>query len=251
MADTWVFLRGLTRDAEHWGPFVPAFEARLPQARVIAIDLPGNGRLHHMRSPLSVRDMAVHVRGQLSGLGVELPVRLFAMSLGAMVAIEWAHACPHEVSHAVLVNTSLRGVSPFFRRLRRRSVLALMAASCRPQRHLRIEAAVLRATTHHAPPDTLARWIAIQQAKPVSTLNALRQLWAASRYEMAAARPVAELLVLASTHDALVDVRCSRAIARRWNVPLVEHPTAGHDLTVDDPAWAACQVADWLQRISS
>ncbi|HBH40280.1 MAG TPA: alpha/beta hydrolase, partial [Curvibacter sp.] len=42
---TWVLLRGLSRETGHWGGFVEAFAQPLPQARVPALDLPGNGQL--------------------------------------------------------------------------------------------------------------------------------------------------------------------------------------------------------------
>ena len=56
-------------------------------------------------------------------------------------------------------------------------------------------------------------------------------------------------LFLAGTTDRLVDVECSRALARRFVAPLVEHPTAGHDLTSDEPGWVAEQVARWRRGI--
>jgi len=39
-----------------------------------------------------------------------------------------------------------------------------------------------------------------------------------------------------------VNVKCSRAIAQKWNVPITEHPTGGHDLSVDDPSWIAQEI---------
>ena len=41
--DTWILLRGLTREASHWGAFAGDFQTALPQAQVVALDLPGNG----------------------------------------------------------------------------------------------------------------------------------------------------------------------------------------------------------------
>ena len=43
--DTWILLRGLTREASHWGAFAGDFQTALPQAKVVALDLPGNGQL--------------------------------------------------------------------------------------------------------------------------------------------------------------------------------------------------------------
>ena len=80
----------------------------------------------------------------------------------------------------------------------------------------------------------------------VSGANALRQLLAAARYRSPSERPATPLLLLGSTNDQLVNIACSRAIAECWSAPLVEHPTAGHDLPLDDASWVATQIRQWL-----
>jgi hypothetical protein len=52
-----------------------------------------------------------------------------------------------------------------------------------------------------------------------------------------------------SQHDALVDVSCSRQLALRWNVTFAEHPTAGHDLPLDDSSWVIRKVMQWQQTL--
>ena len=52
--DTWILLRGLTREASHWGAFAGDFQTALPHAQVVALDLPGNGQLHALRTDLLV-----------------------------------------------------------------------------------------------------------------------------------------------------------------------------------------------------
>ena len=84
--DTWILLRGLTREASHWGAFAGDFQTALPQAKVVALDLPGNGQLHALPSPLTVQGMVAACRAELARQGVLPPFHLFAMSLGAMVA---------------------------------------------------------------------------------------------------------------------------------------------------------------------
>jgi pimeloyl-ACP methyl ester carboxylesterase len=53
------------------------------------------------------------------------------------------------------------------------------------------------------------------------------------------------MLVLASLGDRLVSPGCSRRIASRWALPIRLHPTAGHDLPLDDPEWVVQQVLGW------
>ncbi|RYY52271.1 MAG: alpha/beta hydrolase, partial [Comamonadaceae bacterium] len=55
---TWVLLRGLTREAGHWGAFPDLLRAQLQSGtRVIALDLPGNGALHAQRSPARIEEL--------------------------------------------------------------------------------------------------------------------------------------------------------------------------------------------------
>jgi hypothetical protein len=39
------------------------------------------------------------------------------------------------------------------------------------------------------------------------------------------------------------------ALASAWNIPALVHPTAGHDLTLDDAAWVVQAVQNW--RVSA
>jgi pimeloyl-ACP methyl ester carboxylesterase len=88
--------------------------------------------------------------------------------------------------------------------------------------------------------------MAIQRARPISRANALRQLLSAARFHAPALAPEVPLLVLASRQDALVDPRCSRRVAELWRADFAEHPTAGHDLPLDDGPWVAQQISRWM-----
>ena len=244
----WILLRGLTREARHWGGFAELLRREIPDARVIAPDLPGNGSLNEQKSPQRVEQMVEALRKQLDAQRVAPPYRLLAMSLGAMVAADWAARHPDEIGGAVLINTSLRPFSPFYHRLRpanyRRLLrLALGAASDREW-----ETAILELTSRHADAHAavLDDWLAYRRENPVAVGNALRQLVAAARYRAPRVKPPVPLLVLSSQCDALVDSDCSRQLAQRWQLPHAIHPSAGHDLPLDDGAWVVSQVARWL-----
>jgi len=250
---TWVLLRGLTREARHWGTFPQTFAASVAggadATRVIALDLPGNGALHGLRSPTSVPAMAAHCRAELRRLGIAMPVNVLAMSLGAMVATEWAVAAPDEIAAAVLINTSMRPFNPWHHRLRPANYGTLLRLALGRPRPLEIESAVLRMTSNATGRDVqtlLQEWAAHRADAPVSTSNALRQLWAAARFSAPPMNPFRRLLLLASTADRLVDARCSAQIARHWSCDAVMHAWAGHDLPLDDPTWVAQQLRDWL-----
>lgn len=247
---TWVFLRGLTRESRHWGEFPAIFRSAIPDAEIVALDLPGNGQLNRMPSPTSVAAMAEYCRAELLLRGIRPPYRLLAMSLGAMVAVAWAEKHPEELAGCVLINTSLRPFSPFYRRLRPGNYPALLKLALPGGNAAAREEIILRMTSQLAGnrAQIVEAWSAWRYQHPVSRANALRQLWAASRYRAPARKPSVRMLLLAGADDALVDPRCSRRLARLWRVDFAEHPGAGHDIPLDDGAWVALQVRDWLQR---
>ncbi|WP_010466527.1 alpha/beta fold hydrolase [Acidovorax radicis] len=243
----WILLRGLTREAAHWGAFAEAFERALPGARVVAQDLPGNGLLHRAVSPVTVRGMVERCRAELAERGLRPPFSVLAMSLGAMVATEWARVAPEELAGCVLINTSLRPFSPFYHRLRPRNYTALLRLAFGIKREEQAEQEVLRLTSNcvlrrqQVVPD----WAEIRRQRPVSAANTLRQLGAAACYRAPEKAPLANMLLLASREDGLVHGQCSQAIANAWQVPVEFHPWAGHDLPLDDPRWVIEKVRDW------
>jgi pimeloyl-ACP methyl ester carboxylesterase len=247
---TWVLLRGLTRESRHWGDFPETLRQRCADVEVCTIDLPGNGSLNRQVSPLQVEEMAEHCRAKLRERGLAPPYCLLAMSLGAMVAVAWADRHPEEIGACVLINTSLRPFSPFHHRLRPRNYLPLLAMLLHRSDASRREKTILRLTSSWPQrPETLAEWTAYARQNPVSAGNALRQLLAAARYEAPRLKPCPPMLILSSAGDRLVDPDCSRRLARQWHADYAEHPTAGHDLPLDDGAWLAEQIARWARDL--
>jgi len=242
---SWIFLRGLSRESGHWGGFVDTFQSSFPSDPLVLLDLPGNGVLHHQNSPTHVPAMVEAYRTQLAQRGMAPPYHLLALSLGGMVAVAWAQTHPHEVAGQVLINTSMRPFSPFYQRLRPANYLLLLRLVLPGCSDAVLERTVLNMTSACANPDVLDDWLALRQRHPVSTRNTLAQLLAAARFQATRRPPPVATLVLASTHDQLVSVRCSLALAAAWRSPLQVHPWAGHDLPLDDGAWVTQQIAQW------
>ncbi|QYG07991.1 alpha/beta fold hydrolase [Janthinobacterium sp. PAMC25594] len=249
---TWILLRGLMREQRHWGEFPASLARALPGARIITPDLPGNGERHAMDSPTRVAEMVEFCRQDLSARGIAPPYHLLALSLGGMVAVEWASRYPQEIARCVLINTSMRPFNPFYRRLRWQNYGALLrqllAGDQRSQ-----EALILRLTSRrHAGgnPALLADWLSYQQEYPVSRRNALRQLQSAARYRAPDRRPAMPVLILAGARDRLVDHRCSQQLAQAWDAACMLHPDAGHDLPLDDGDWVAETLVQWLGRLA-
>jgi len=247
---TWILLRGLTRESRHWGRFPEALREAVTAARVVALDLPGNGVLHATKSPLSIEATTEYCRAELRERGSAPPFYLLAMSLGAMVTVAWASRHPEELRGCVLINTSLRPFSPFYWRLRPANYATLLRLLLLEPTAREREEAILRLTSRHSQStaSVLKDWIAWRNEHPVSCANTLRQLIAAARYRSPRTRPAPRMLVLTSTHDELVDTRCSRALALAWNCDTAAHPNAGHDIALDDGRWVANEVRNWLHR---
>ncbi len=246
---TWVLLRGLTRESRHWGDFPQGLGEALGGAQVICVDLPGNGKLNGMESPRSVEAMADCCHAELARIGVVAPCRVLAMSLGAMVAVAWAQRHPGDIDAAVLISTSLRPFSPFYRRLRPANYLRLLRLFGANATDRDIETAILEMTTRCVadPAAVIAQWLQWRHENPVSRRNALKQLVAAARYRAPARQPFKRLLLLAGARDALVDPRCSLQLAAQWDPVVDVHPQAGHDLPLDDAAWVLARIKFWLE----
>lgn len=247
---TWVLLRGLMRESRHWGSFPATFEQHVAGARTVCLDLPGSGRLHAQASPSSVEGMVDAYRGMLAAARLEPPYYLLALSLGAMVAVAWAHRHAQELSGMVLMNTSLRPFSPFYRRLRWRNYPALLRLALSNGDAAASERLILCLTSRlrdaESDADIVRAWAGYRQECPVARRNALRQLSAAASYRAPLHAPPTRLLVLAGGADQLVDPACSIRLARAWHADFALHPAAGHDLPLDDGRWVAEQVRRWL-----
>lgn len=244
--NTWILLRGLTRESRHWGSFADLVQAAMPNDRVALIDLPGCGTRNTLESPLTMAEIAARCRDEAARLQLSPPYHLLAVSLGAMVAIAWAEAHPEDLAGCVLINTSLRGLNPIHHRLRPGAYLPLLKLALARDASVR-EDIVLRLTSSRPQdfPDTVEAWAGFRNDRPVSSRNALRQLVAAMAYRPPRAAPCKRILVLASAGDALVNPACSRRLAAAWHSDYAQHPDAGHDLTLDDGPWAVEQIQRW------
>ena len=110
-----MLLRGLGRSQGHWGDFVTRLRATWPAVEVETPDLPGCGARHEERAPADVAGTLAAVRAAVRPGG---PVSVLGVSLGGMVALEWARRHPGELAGLVVINSSLGGLTPPWRRLR-------------------------------------------------------------------------------------------------------------------------------------
>jgi len=242
--DTWFLLRGLSREAGHWGEFVPAFAAAMPDVDVVTLDLPGAGARRGEPWPGTVADAMERVRAE----ALRHPAArrfVLAVSLGGMLTMEWAARHPEELAGVVIGASSARDLSPFWKRLRPGAWRPIVLGSLERDIERR-EAKIVRTIVNR--PDlwdaTATAWAALARERPLPPATARGQLLAATRWQAPALLRVPALF-LAGASDKMVHADCSRALARRYGAPLVLHPTAGHDLTTDAGDWVTAEVRRW------
>jgi pimeloyl-ACP methyl ester carboxylesterase len=250
----WYLLRGLARASSHWGK-LPEDLAHALSSNVTCLDLPGAGVHHRMKSPILVSEIAEHIRLEFLKHRAAHPAKrayVLANSLGAMVAVDWLQRYPEDLDGAVLINTSFRSVSPFYKRLSPKAYTHLLKI-IREKDLVARERSILEMVSNR--PETYDKvsreWAEMQKTQPVSPENFFRQLLAASLFSPAPQAPQIPILLLSSEKDRMVDPSCSPQISRAWNCELRRHPTAGHDLALDDPQWVIENVQNWLGQKSS
>lgn len=242
---TWLLIRGLAHEHEHWGKFREMLEQRYPYDEVYGVDLPGAGVHHKEKAPISLVETMQIIR-ENTLQNVKPPFLIVSISFGSMLAIEWAKRYPSEIAGLVLMNTSIGRYSPFYYRLRLKMWKEYMQrlTATDPVEIEKIILSIISSKTEGL--DEIAKKrAAIQEKRPVTLKNILRQLVAAATYQSDGKPPSVPTLLLAGEGDKLCDPTCSLEISHEWDIPLRVHPTAGHDLTLDDPDWVLKKISHW------
>jgi len=241
-----ILLRGLAREKGHWGDFPDRLGKIDKVDKVIGIDLPGNGDFYKITSPLSIGEMAEFVHSHSPWKELNNTI-IISVSLGSMVATEILHRYESSYAMGFHMNTSFSGLSGPFYRLQPKALETfyniLRNNSSRNQ-----EEAILNLVSNSLVirEKVLPQWTQLAHSRPTSLVNAFRQLVAAGRYRSPVEKPRVPLYLLASKKDRMVHCSCSESISEHWNLPLTFHPSAGHELALDDPDWVCEQVSHIL-----
>lgn len=243
-----IFLvRGLARETAHWGEFISQLESQKYVNSVIGLDLLGAGKFHKLAAPLTIEQNAEFLLSQIDEKSKN-PRVIVSVSLGSMIAIEMAHKCSDLFEKVFVMNTSFSNLSPVYHRLQLNALKQFfMIAKSKGMlaREKEVLTMVSRAREKH---DEIAKdWAEIAEKRPMPKANFLRQLAAAARYKLADDPPSAPIVVFNSKGDEMVHPSCSEKLADYWNLPLETHPTAGHDICIDDPDWVIDKLAKSLE----
>ncbi len=234
----WVWIRGLGRGSAHWGEFALEFPKHFPNDTVQMIDSAGNGERTHEQSFTSITETLTDLRSRCQFVKDKVPFNLLSISLGGMIAAEWAHLFPQDLASVTIINSSDAGSSHPFERMRPlalSSVLKLVAIADPYQR----EKIIFDLTVNYHPRRDY--WIEeFANLEGTSKANLLRQLYSAGKYRYPKIKPDVKICVVNSMGDRLVHPECSLKIASMWGVPIFRTEREGHDLPQENPIWL-CQ----------
>lgn len=244
-----IYLRGLARESTHWGEFAEQMKSQYPQAEHLFLDLAGNGDQKSKSSFLNIADNTQDLIARTPESILRSKPVIIGISMGAMVAADWAWRYPQYAGSLVLINTSFKVFSKPWQRLRPQSYQRLFqiftASLTQPPSDVELQ--VLRLTSNQKL-SIKKHWShqVFSQVPTTSGLNFTRQIIAAAKFRGHAFKPEVPVLLLSSLHDRMVDQNCSEQISHFWQCPHWTHPWAGHDLTFDDPAWVVAKVSEAL-----
>ncbi len=249
----WLLLRGLVREQRHWREFKNIF-AQKTGARIYTLDHPGIGTEVGTDCPSTVsaimrddRERFTHLRKVVLDQTGDSDWALCSISLGSMVALQWAAEYSNDFSKIVITNTSAKPLCTTFERFIPKNILNLPKFFFNKNKFKR-ERTILEMTANMHSKSSLDEiaseyaQFALEHDKFKKT--GLAQLVAGSCFVIPETLYHSHgkqnsWLVLNSRNDRLVHTNCSQKIAEFLNAPIYFHEKAGHDLSLDDPQWMA------------
>lgn len=239
---------GLTKESRHWSEeFIEELKTKLKPNSIQLVDLPGSGKLHHEKSPLSMEEIVDRARSQFTFHPGHQRI-VIAISLGGMSAWSWVTRHPDDFTHMVMINSSLGNLSPFWKRVQPKAIFQFfrIAPTKRPTKKEKLILDLCSNDPAKAE-KVYPKWVKIGEEANMTLLNTVRQIIAASRFNPKL-KPKIPLLVVASKHDRLAHFSCSEAIAEHAKAKLVltDRPEVGHAFHVDGPELLADSIQSWL-----
>lgn len=245
----WILIRGLARGAGHWADFPEKLQQAFPQDKIFYVDIPGNGYLKDVSTPLKVANFVRSFEEQLQqqNFNPDRPSYGYSLSLGSMGMVEWARQHPERFKKIFISNTSAANFSNVFKRL---SVDAMklglrMSQLNSPEEK---EIASLQVTTTLTKDQILNDYkksyesmLAYSKTHSAHLKNIIRQLVAASTYSFPQTAPT-EVILMSGSKDKFVSAQCSTDIESKWKCIHLIHAQAGHDISFQFPDWVISQI---------
>lgn len=241
---------GLTKESRHWSEdFIQALKKELNPAEIHLVDLPGSGKLLEQKSPTTMAGIVEEARSH-QRFHPDRQRLVIAISLGGMVAWEWCCRHPEDFQYLVMINSSLAGVSPMFKRLQPSALLDFFKIAATKNGEAKEKRILDLCSNHQGNAQKIhPHWTKLGLEASMKLPNVLRQLMAAARFRPKFV-PKVPLLVLAAKHDRLAHYTCSVNISQlaQARFVLCEKPDVGHAFHVDDPEFLVREIKQWLSH---
>lgn len=247
----WILIRGLARGAGHWGSFPGKLQQAFPNDKIYYVEVPGNGLLRDLPTPLKVSKFIESFDQQLKQQNFDftLPTYGYSLSLGSMAMVEWAKQKPDFFKKIYISNTSAANFSNVFKRLS----IDAMTLGFRMRRMKNAEDkefAALQVTTTLSKENIIKDYkndfdsmLSFSKTNAAHPGNVIRQLLAASIYAFPP-KPPTEVVLMSGGKDRFVSAQCSLDIEHKWHCKHIIHPEAGHDISFQFPDWVIEQISD-------
>jgi pimeloyl-ACP methyl ester carboxylesterase len=243
-------LRGLVREKEHWGDFKSKVQEAFPDAKIITPEIQGVGQYVDNISPNNFPEMIEFMRSNHNEFFcADQENVLMAMSMGGMITRQWIEMYPTDFKRVILVNTSFKGINPLFNRLKPAGILNFFKIFLSPGVEAR-EKSIIKMVSNNSQnhPQIIKEWIGIQNLRPVKRASFVNQIKAALTFAPPQTWPGnLPLLILAGKKDRLCSYKSSQKLHQVWGGQYLEHPTAGHDLPIDDGPWLVEKMKRWME----
>lgn len=247
-------LRGLIRENAHSQFFFDSLKKQFPEINFYGLEVRGNGKYFQEPSPTSIPTMVEQIRNDYleANKNKDADNYLIAISLGGMVGIAWMDKYADDFKKAVILNSSLKGHCPIYYRMLPKNLpkyAKFIFANDPKKKEEIIYSMIISDQERHR--YLIDHWVDIRKKRPVSLSNTIRQMFAAATYNPPKTAPNVPITIGVSYGDDFVSPKCSENIAKNWKLPLVTHPSGGHDITNDKPEWIMQLIQDHFLKNNS
>lgn len=239
-----LLIMGLGGSRKEWRRLLPALSA---EYRVIFFDNRGVGDTVFADQPFTIELMAADAKAVLDAANVE-SAHIFGMSMGGMIAQEFALAYPETTRSLVLAVTNCGGAETVPAAPEVYSALQKRAAAT-PEDAFWIAAPFLYDA--NTPREIVAEDFAAREGVYTKLENYMRQLQAIMLWQGTYARlsnVAAPTLVIGGVNDRLIPCANSKIIADRIpNAKLVELEDSSHIFMTDQPEKSVAEILNFLR----
>ncbi|MCP4911649.1 MAG: alpha/beta hydrolase [Oligoflexia bacterium] len=246
-----LLLRGLGRTSAHWLDFPEHLKNNLSMVNEVkCIDLPGFGHESDEASPLTIKGITDFVFSKFELLPTSPNWITISVSLGGMVNMHWLSDTERSahIKGSIIINSSSSDIAHPFERASIKSLSKIIKAGISRDNYVK-EKHIASFVNHQCPSEeTLKRLAKVNDQFPIKIPSFIKQLLAASHFKSPQYlyRPT---LFVRSKNDVMVNPVCSERLASKYNCQLETHPSAGHDLPIEDPAWLVEKVGNFLRSL--